>query len=64
MVEVVPVQQEDEDKAINKSIETVNINTPPRNQTFKRLIKQLRESRKEVTHLKSEALSERVKMKN
>jgi hypothetical protein len=61
MVEVVPVQQEDE--AMKNPVETVNITTPPSNQTFKRLIKQLREARKEVARLKSEGLSERIKMK-
>jgi hypothetical protein len=59
--EVIPVQQEDE--AIKNPVETVHITTPPSNQTFKRLIKQLREARKEVARLKSEALSERIKMK-
>ena len=44
-------------------IETVHITTPPSNQTFKILIKQLREARKEVARLKSEALYERIKMK-
>jgi hypothetical protein len=63
MVDVVLVQQEDEDEAINKLVETVNITTPPSNHTFKRLIRQLREARKEVAHLKSEGLSERIKMK-
>jgi hypothetical protein len=55
------VQQEDE--AIKNLVETVHITNPPSNQTFKILIKQLREARKEVARLKSEALSERIKMK-
>jgi predicted metalloendopeptidase len=59
--EVIPVQQEDE--AIKNPVDTVHITNPPSNQTFKRLIKQLREARKEVARLKSEALSERIKMK-
>jgi hypothetical protein len=61
MVEVVPVQQED--GAMKTPIETVNITTPPSNQTFKKLIKHLRKARKEVARLKSEGLSERIKMK-
>jgi hypothetical protein len=56
------VQQEDE--AMKNPVETVHITTPPSNQTFKRLIKQLREAMKEVARLKYEALSERIKMKD
>jgi hypothetical protein len=41
----------------------ININTPPSNPTFKRLIRQLREARKEVAHLKEESLTGRIKMK-
>jgi hypothetical protein len=44
-------------------IETVLVTTPPENQTFKRLIRQLRDARKEVIQLKEEAMSDRVKMK-
>jgi hypothetical protein len=55
------VQQEKE--AIKNPVETVHITTPPSSQTFKRLIRQLRDARKEVAHLKEEAMSDRVKMK-
>jgi hypothetical protein len=48
---------------MKKPIEVININTPPNNHTFKRLIRQLREARKEVSHLKEEGLSQRIKMK-
>jgi hypothetical protein len=44
-------------------VEIVHITTPPGNQTFKRLIRKLRDARKEVVHLKAEAMSDRVKMK-
>jgi len=49
---------------MKKPIETVHITTPSSNQTFKRLIKQIREARKEVAHMKSKALSKRIKMKD
>jgi len=54
------MQQEDE--AIKNLVETVHITNPPSNQTFKILMKQLKEARKEVARLKSEALPERIKM--
>jgi hypothetical protein len=63
VVEVSYVQQEDEDESIKRPVETVNSVTPPRNHTFKRLIRQLMEDRKEVARLKSEGLSEIIKMK-
>jgi hypothetical protein len=56
-------QQKDEGEAMKKPVEIINISTPPRNHTFKRLITQLREARKEIAHLKSEGLIERIKMK-
>jgi hypothetical protein len=49
------MQQEYE--SIKKHVVNVPITTPPSNQTFKILIKQLREARKEVARLKYEALS-------
>jgi len=61
MEEVVCMQQEDE--AIKKPVETIHITTSPNNQTFKRLIRQLREAGKEVAHLKLEGLSHMIKMK-
>jgi hypothetical protein len=63
VVDRAPVQQKDEGEAMKKPVEIININTPPSNHTFKRLIRQLREARKEVARLKSEGLSERIKMK-
>jgi hypothetical protein len=57
------VQYKYKGKSIEKPIEVININTPPSNPTFKRLIRQLREARKEVAHLKEESLTERRKMK-
>jgi hypothetical protein len=48
---------------MKKHVEVINISTPPSNHTFKRLIRQLREARKEVARLKAEGLSERIKMK-
>jgi hypothetical protein len=48
------VQKKDKGKgeATEKPIEVININSPPDNPTFKRLIRQLRDARKEVSHLK------------
>ena len=54
------VQREEEDE--KKPTEAMHISTPPGDHTFKRLIRQLKESRKEVAKLKKEAMSERVKM--
>jgi hypothetical protein len=50
-------------EATEKPIEVININTPPDNPTFKRLIRQLMDARKEVAHLKAESLTKRRKMK-
>jgi hypothetical protein len=58
---VIPMQQEEE--TMKNPVETVHVTTPPGSQTFKRLIRQLRDARKEVAHLKAEAMSDRVKMK-
>jgi hypothetical protein len=57
----IPMQQEEE--TMKNIVETVHVTTPPGNQTFKRLIRQLRDARKEVAQLKEEAMSVRVKMK-
>jgi len=50
-------------EATEKPVEVININTPPDNPTFKRLIRQLRDARKEVSRLKEEILTRRMKMK-
>jgi hypothetical protein len=55
------MQQEEE--TIKNLVETIHITTLPSSQTFKRLIMQLGDARKEVTHLKAEAMYDRVKMK-
>jgi hypothetical protein len=55
-----PMQVEEETE--KKPIEIVHVTAPPKNQTFKRLIRQLREARKEVAQLKREAMSDRAKM--
>jgi hypothetical protein len=59
-----PVQKKDKGKGetIEKHVEFINITTPPDNPTFKRLIRQLRDARKEIFHLKGERLTERRKM--
>jgi hypothetical protein len=59
------VQKKDKGKgeATENPVEVININTPPDNPTFKRLIRQLRDARKEVSRLKGERLTERRKMK-
>jgi hypothetical protein len=63
VIERAHVQQKDKDKSIEKPVEVININTPPSNHTFKSLIRQLREPRKEVSCLKEERLTGRIKMK-
>jgi hypothetical protein len=40
----------------------VHHTAPPDSQTFKRLIRQLKDARKEVAKLKEEAMSDRAKM--
>jgi hypothetical protein len=57
------VQQKDKGKSTEKPIKVINISTPSSNPTIKRLIRQLRESRKEVARLKVEILTERRKIK-
>jgi hypothetical protein len=57
------VQHKDEGEAMKKPIEVINLNTPPSNHTFKRLIRQLREARKEVACLKAKGLEDKRKMK-
>jgi hypothetical protein len=56
----IPMQREEE--TMQNPIETVHVTTPD-SQTFKRLIRQLRDARKEVAQLKTEAMSDKVKMK-
>jgi hypothetical protein len=58
------VQKKDKGKGetTEKLVEVINITTPPDNPTFKRLIRQLKDARKEVVHLKGESLTERRKM--
>jgi hypothetical protein len=63
VIDRAPVQQKDKGEAIEKSVEVINISTPPSNHTFKRFIRQLMEARKVVAHLKEEILSEIIKMK-
>jgi hypothetical protein len=46
------MQEEEESK--EKPIKTEHATVPPDNQTYKRLIKQLRDERKEIDHLKEE----------
>jgi hypothetical protein len=61
-----PVKRKDKGKieTVEKHIEVIDITTPPENPTFKRLIRQLRDARKEVSHLKEEGLAERKKLKD
>jgi hypothetical protein len=46
-----------------KTVETVHVTTPPDSHTFERLIRQLRDARKEVAHLKAEDTIHRAQMK-
>jgi hypothetical protein len=48
---------------MKKLVDIVHITTALSNQTFKILIKQLKDSIKEVAHLKEEGMFNRVKMK-
>jgi hypothetical protein len=57
----IPMQQEEQ--TMKNLVETVHVTTPLEHQTFKRLIRQLRDARKEVAQLKAEAMSDRVNMK-
>ena len=54
--------QQEED-TMKRHVETIHVTTPPDIQTFKILIKQLRDARTEVAQLKAEAMSDRVNMK-
>jgi hypothetical protein len=47
----IPMQREEETK--KNPIETVHVTTPPEIQIFKRLIRKLRDARKEVSQLKT-----------
>jgi hypothetical protein len=49
---------------VENPIEIIYITTPPDSPTFKRLIRQLKDARKEIFHLKGEGLAERKKMKD
>jgi hypothetical protein len=51
-----------EEKDEKNLAETAHVANPLGDQTFKRLIRQVKESRKEVAQLKREAISERAKM--
>jgi hypothetical protein len=48
---------------MKRPIETVQVTTPPDSQKFKRLIKQLKDARKQVAQLKEEAMSDSFNMK-
>jgi hypothetical protein len=63
VIDKAPVQQKDEGEAMKNHVEFININTPPSNHTFKRLIRELKEARKEVARLKAKGLEDRRKMK-
>jgi hypothetical protein len=51
-----------EEKDKKNLVETTHVPNALRSHTFKRLIRQLKESRKEVAQMKREAISERTKM--
>jgi hypothetical protein len=59
----IPKKAKGKGEATENPIEVTNINSPPDNPTFKRFIRQLRDARKEVSHLKEQILTERRKMK-
>jgi dephospho-CoA kinase len=61
IVKEIPMQVEEDSE--KNPIEIVYVTTPPDIQTFKRLIMQLRDDRKEVAQLKTKAMFDRVKMK-
>ena len=45
---------QEEEESEKNPIETMHATVPPNNQTYKRLIKQLRDERKEIAHIKGE----------
>jgi hypothetical protein len=51
-----------EEKDEKNLVETTHVSNALGGHTFKRLIRQLKESRKEVAQLKREAISKRMKM--
>jgi hypothetical protein len=57
----IPMQVEKETE--KKPVETVHVTTPPDSQTFKIFIRQLRDDRKEVAHLKVEYMTHMAQMK-
>jgi hypothetical protein len=55
-----PIQVEEETE--KKNLDTMHNTAPPDNQTFKRLIRQLKDVRKEAAKLKEESMFDRAKM--
>jgi hypothetical protein len=51
-------------ETVEKHIGVIDISTPLENPTFKRLIRWLRDVRKDISHLKEEELDERKKLKD
>jgi hypothetical protein len=60
----VPIKRKGIGKVVvfEEHIEVIDITTPPKNTTFKRLIRQLREARAEIVKLKREELDGRKKL--
>jgi hypothetical protein len=58
---VIPMQQKE--VTMKNPVKTVHVTTPPDSQTFKILIRKLRDARKKVAQLREEAMSNRVNMK-
>jgi hypothetical protein len=63
VIDIAPIQHKDKGEYIEKHVEVINIKTPPSNNTFKRLNRQLRATRKEFARLKEKRLYERINMK-
>jgi hypothetical protein len=58
-----PIKRKGKTMAIEKYIEVIDITTPPKNNTFKRMIRQLREAKDKIAKLKREEFVGKKKVK-
>jgi hypothetical protein len=59
-----PIKRKGKVLVVENHIEVTDITTPPEKPTFKRMNKQLKEARNEISNLKGEGLVERKKLKD
>jgi len=57
-----PIQRKGKTVPIKKHIVIIDIITPPKNPTFKRINRQIKEARTEIDKIKREELVERMKL--